>query len=267
MGMALLIGQARRPGGASQWWAQDPVGMLVAALAIAMPIVAAILFPTYMHQMPHPSWEWARLLEMPFVALEVAVVLLANRRGMDIAAVWRSLPGDMKVAGVLLLIGLTVSSALWSQKPAASLLMSIITVFHLLFAASVFHLLRIAPPRYASPFLGYHAIGLVLLALYTAWWFSFPPDPSSVMGGKIEWFNALPGFISARQFGAWTGAIAAGFAVLILFEKPGSGKASPSLDWRHAAFFLATGMTVWSGTRAAVLAIALAVVFFIIIIK
>lgn len=258
--MTSLIGKASRPFGPSDLWHRDPVGMLVVLLAIAMPIVSAILFPTYMHQMPHPSWEWARLLEMPFVVLEIAVVLLANRRGMNVAAVWRGLPGDMKIAVALLLVGLMVSSALWSQKPAASLLMSIITVFHLLFAAAVFHLLREASPRSLAHFLGYHAIGLVLLALYTAWWFSFAPDPSTVMGGEIEWFNALPGFISARQFGAWTGAIAAGFTVLILFEKR-----NRTLDWRHAAYFLAVGMSVWSGTRAAVLAIALAVVIFVII--
>ncbi len=63
------------------------LGVLV---GVVMPIVSAVLYPVYMHQM-QPAWaEWTRLMELPFVACELAVVLVAIRGGYRDAALCRS---------------------------------------------------------------------------------------------------------------------------------------------------------------------------------
>lgn len=242
-------------------FALDTSAPLVVAvmLGIVMPVAAAILFPTYMHQMPSPAWEWIRLLELPFVLFEVGVILWAGRRQIDREALWNRLPRDVKWAFVPLFTGVLVGSLFLSNNPAGSMTMALMTVIHVLFALAIYHLFVADRCKGSQSFLTWHAYGLVVLAMYTAWWFSFPPPAEEVMGGVIKWRSALPGFISVRHFGAWTGAIAAGFAVQILFVRPRSG-----WTFDHLFYFLAAAMTVWSGTRAAVLAITVVVPLFVL---
>ncbi|MHA6334264.1 O-antigen ligase family protein [Qipengyuania sp. CAU 1752] len=225
------------------------------ALGVIMPVVSALVYPTYMHQMEVPALEISRLLELPFVVFELAIIFYAYRCGMDRSAAWQALPRDIKFAAVVLLVGVFASSITLSAKPAFSLTMSLITVIHLLFALAAVHLLRGHTARDRSVFLLILGTGLGVLAAYTAWRFAFPPPAREVLGGVIEWHAAVPGFISVRHFGAWTGAITAAFAIRILYFRPGA-----PLGWDHLLYFLAAALTIWSGTRAAILAIVVAFV-------
>lgn len=95
--------------------------------------------------------------------------------------------------------------------------------------------------------------GLIALATLTFWRFAFPPPASAVPGGVIEWGSALPGFINVRHFGSWTGAIATGFLVMLLFPQT-----KERVSRIRLLYFLSAAMTIWSGTRAAILAIVIA---------
>ncbi|MDC0886618.1 O-antigen ligase family protein [Altererythrobacter sp.] len=223
-------------------------------LGIVMPVVNAIAFPTYMHQMPNPAWEWTRLLEMPFVFFEIGVIMWASHLQCDREALWRNLPKDIRWTAIVFAICMFAGSSLLSSNPAGALTMSLITVIHGLFAVSTYQLFMLSRARGFEQFLSWHGAGLLVLALYTAWWFSFPAPPSEVMGGEIEWGAALPGFISVRHFGAWTGAFAAGFAAQVLFGEP-----SDRLRKEHFFYFVAAALTIWSGTRAAIVGIIIVV--------
>lgn len=228
----------------------DPAAWLGITVGIIMPIIAAALYPTYMHQM-QPAWaEWTRLMELPFVACELVIIHLAMRRGFRDVLVWRTLPRDVRAALGLLAIGLVVGSVAASRNPAASITLSIITVVHLRFGSAVYFLLRREQRVDVTPFVTLLALGLVLLTVLTAWKFSFPPPASMVPGGVIEWPSALPGFISVRHFGSWTGAIAAGLMVSLLYGSDDRTSITEVL------YLLAAGLTCWSGTRGAVLAMA-----------
>lgn len=229
---------------------RDPAVWLGVTIGFLMPVVSAALYPTYMHQM-QPAWaEWTRLMELPFVACELMIIHLAMRRGFRDVLVWESLPRDIKLALGLLAVGLVVGSVGVSRNPAASITLSIITVVHLRFASASYFLFQ--DERRAEPraFLILLALGLVLLTVLTAWKFSFPPLTSTVPGGAIEWPSALPGFISVRHFGSWTGAIAAGLMVSLLYGSDDRTSVTRLL------YLLAAGLTCWSGTRGAVLAMA-----------
>lgn len=228
------------------------LGILV---GVVMPIVAALLYPTYTHLMQPPWLEWSRLIELPFVLCEAAVIRWASRQGLDITTIWRVLPADVKMAAITLLVGIFASSFFISAQPLQSLCISLITVVHLLFALSVFHLAGTAAPRDARSLVTVLGVGLPVLALLTVLKFGFPPPLSEVPGGRIEWGSAVPGFISVRHFGSWTGAVAAAFTAVLLY-----GHDERRLSWAHLCYFLAAAMTVWSGTRAAILAVALATV-------
>lgn len=217
-------------------------------IGIVMPIASALIYPTYMHQM-QPEWaEWTRLLELPFIACELVIIHVAIKAGYRDGTILRVLPTDVLVALALLVLGLTVSSVMVSKNPAVSITLSITTLIHLRLCAVVFFLAKSAREERFWSFFLWLGLGLVALTLITVWKFQFPPAEWTVPGGKIEWSSALPGFISVRHFGSWSGAIAAGLMIALLYGRTDEG-------WIVSFFYLlAAGLTFWSGTRAAVLA-------------
>lgn len=228
----------------------DPLAALPVAIGVVMPLVAAILYPTYIHQV-QPAWaEWTRLMELPFVACELAFIHLATRRGYEDGAVWRLVPSDARRALGLLAIGLVASSVLVSKNVPASITLSLVTLVHLRFAAAVYAMVRARGGAGPADLFRWLGIGLVALTALTAWKFAFPPPADSVPGGRIMWPSAIPGFISVRHFGSWSGAIAAGAMVALLYDR--EARRLPTA----ALYLLAAGLTCWSGTRAAVLAMA-----------
>ena len=228
----------------------DVFGWLGIATGILMPVLAALVYPVYMHQM-QPAWaEWTRLMELPFVACELVVVQFAVRTGYRDRLIWMSLPCDVKVAFGLLFVGLTVSSVLFSKNTAASVTLSLTTLVHLRFCGATFFLIRSDRNADVRTFLPLLVLGLAALTILTIWKFKMPPPELTVPGGKIEWASALPGFISIRHFGSWTGAIAAGLLLAVLYgDKEQSQRMAP-------LYLFAVGLTFWSGTRAAVLGLA-----------
>jgi O-antigen ligase len=218
-------------------------------IGVVMPVLSTLLYPVYMHQM-QPAWaEWTRLLELPFVACELVIIHVAIRAGYRDAPVLAALPKDVVVALGLLLVGLTVSSVFVSKNVPASLTLSITTLVHLRFAAAIHFLVRAGEGSIRSffPCLG---VGLIVLTILTMGKFLLPPPASMVPGGMIEWPSALPGFINVRHFGSWTGAVAAGAMVALLYGR------HERTDATSLLYLLAAGLTCWSGTRAAVLAMA-----------
>lgn len=229
------------------WGLHDWLGV---TLGVVMPVVAALLYPTWMHSMASGWAEWTRLLELPFVACELVIVHIAVRAGYRDAAIWRLLPRDTRIAFGLLLVGLTVGSAFVSRNPSGSILLSLTTLVHLRFCAVVFFFARRQPEGGTGALFAWLTIGLVALAVLTMWRFQLPPPASSVPGGVIEWGSALPGFISVRHFGSWTGAIAAGLMLALLYGPRDRTRVT------DLSYLLAAGLTCWSATRAAILAVA-----------
>lgn len=232
----------------------DLFSWLGITIGVIMPVISALLYPVYMYQM-QPAWaEWTRLMELPFVACELLIILVARERGYRDILVWRALPRDVIVALGLLLAGLVVSSVFASKNVAASVTFSIITLVHLRFGAAIFFMAGEdqrtgdTAPSIPGRFGAGLVAGLAVLAILTIWKFQFPPPEWTVPGGKIQWASALPGFINVRYFGSWAGAIAGGLLLALLYGPPRRGS---SYD---LSYLLAAGLTFWSGTRAAVLA-------------
>ncbi len=231
----------------------SPSLLLGGLVGILMPLLSGMIFPTYYHILATPWLEWTKLLEAPFLLSEMLVICLAIYRGMEIKDYIDPLSKDMKIASGLFIVGLLYSSLFVSQVPVTSLAISIGTILHILFGFSIFHFFKNTEIRHFTPFWFCLGIGLVLLALYTAWRFLWPIPASEVPGGKIEWGFSLPGFISVRYFGTWTGAITTFFLALVIQR---GEKTKPS--WPDLFLLIAMSMTIWSGTRAAVLGIVFA---------
>ncbi len=243
---------------ASSTYGSSTIAYLGIWIGVLMPIISALVYPTYMNTMQSAPVEWSRLLEAPFVLFEICVILWAGRKGMDSVQMWRAMPDDIKVASIFLILAVFASSVFVSAFPLKSLTISIITIIHLMFALAVYHLLVRSKDFSPNQFVMLLGAGLLPLAALTLWRFALPPPASTVPGGVIEWNSALPGFISVRHFGSWTGAIAAGFLVKLLYDDPKSRNA-----WLQFFYFASTAMTIWSGTRAAVFAMLVALLIII----
>lgn len=227
-------------------------GWLGMTIGVIMPVISAVLYPVYMHQMQPPWAEWTRLLELPFIACELAIILVALNKGYRDVLIWRRLPKDVVIAFGLLLVGLVASSFFVSKTIAVSVTLSIATLVHLRLAAAIYFLALMKRDGTTRPILHQFGsalvIGLAVLTVLTVWKFQLPPPELTVPGGKIEWASSLPGFINVRYFGSWAGAIACGLMVALLYGK----QDRPNIY--NLCYLLAAGLTFWSGTRAAVLA-------------
>jgi len=231
--------------------AMVPLIAILFGLSTAM---SGILFRTYGLGLTDPGLEAARQLGLPFVAGELVVILIAFRRGMRITHVLAGLPA---VARALLAIFIATFwiGALQSRLGAIAMAFNVITLVHLLFLAAVVHCSRDIED--GDGIWSTRAFTLVTAStvLMAGGAVLFAPDPSSVPGG-IQWLGAIPGFISLRLFGAF-GAAMLGYGLLNALIAP---RAARERWIDHLLIAMSCGIIVWSGTRAAVLAVAVALV-------
>lgn len=237
----------------------SPVFYIGLLIGVIMPTVSALVYPTYTHKVPGEIAEWSRLQELPFVLSEFFVICWAAVRGMELQTYWGKIPRDCRIAFAIFMVGLWGSTLFVSKVPITSLTISLSFVLHLLFAISIHHLSSFSRNAGGNQLVSGLGWGLVILAALTAWRFLLPPADYLVPGGKIEWHASLPGFISVRHFGSWSGAIAAIFAAIIMQRRD-----EKAFTWHDLFFLLSISMTIWSGTRAAVFAIAVSCTFLLV---
>lgn len=239
----------------------DPVLRFWAiSLGVVLPLVSALLYPTYHVQMATPAYETTRVLEMPFVLFEIGFFLWAGRRQFELGPAIGRLPRDIVVAGSVLTIVMFASAILVSTNLSYALTHSLLWLVHFAFALAVVHTITRGSGDDLDGFMTWHVAGLILLAFYTAYWFATVPPADQLPFQEIKLRGAVPGWIDVRHFGSWTGAIAAAFAVRILY---GANEASLRRD--AFCYTLAAGLTVWSGTRAAILAILVVTLIFMVL--
>lgn len=228
-----------------------PVAIIAILVGIVMPLVAAWFYPTYTHMMSDPVVEWTRLQEIPFVICEALIVLWALYRGMELRFFAPLVPRDCLIAGGIFMLGLWGSTLLVSKVPATSLMISLSYIVHILFAFSVYYLTAPGKETARDHFSVALGLGLIGLAFLTGFRFILGPVLDNLPVSQIDWASAIPGFISVRHFGSWTGAVVAIFAAILMGRRDDA-----PLSRYDFFFFLSMTMTIWSGTRAAVLALA-----------
>lgn len=221
---------------------------------IVMPVVAGLLFPTYVNSMPVMWQERARILELQFVACELAVIAAAFRGGFSLRRFSRDLPMDIRVAAGILAAAMIGASAFKATNPADAMLQTNIQLIHCVFAAAVYFLARRWPDRDWPRLTFWLTAGVPVIALYTAWRFLLPPPLAEIPGGQIQWDFAVPGFISVRYLGIWLGAIGAALSVKQLFLDR-----NERLGASHLVLLLVLAFMFWTGTRAAVLGVLVAI--------
>lgn len=218
-------------------------------LGLILPLIAAVIYPTYSISMANPGWEITRQLGYVWLLGEMSLIAFARRRGFSLRATWRALPVWVRPTLALFLATFWISSAFVSAQPGFSMALTIGWGLQLIYAAALAHLIAPVPLRDLDRLWHGFAAGLVALAAVTAVHFTWLPSALRGAEHQIDWGNAIPGFISVRLFGSWTGAILA--LLTGMAWRSEDGEASQRMLFVFTA--LAFGMMFWTGTRAAVL--------------
>lgn len=230
-----------------------PMNQVGFIFGVLMPIAMAFIYPTYANSMVSGFAEWTRLREIPILICEMTIILWSICRGMELREFTAKMPLDILIALALFIIAIFYSSSIVSEQPLTSLTISFGYLLHIIFAIALLSLLKNKRDEVGEGLAFWLCIGLLPLLAFTAWVFAFPPHPSKVLGGYLDWSAALPGFISVRHFGSWTGALMVLSASFVLH----STDKQKVRAWL-ACYFLSSFATIWSGTRAAILAFAIA---------
>lgn len=226
------------------------IGLLVSVLLV----LNGVLFPTYTVSMASPAWEAARQLGLPYVISEIGVIIYALRGGLHLCEVWKRFPRNVQYCAILFLASFWVGSAFYSKVTPLAIVQNIVFLIHPLFGIAVYYSASRADARGLRALTLALVGGLLIFCGMTASAFLNHPPLATMPDNTIVWQFIIPGFISVRLFGAFCGAIFCFLLAQFLLDEERGGR-------RHLPYLwltLCAAMTIWSGTRNAVLGIVVA---------
>lgn len=232
-----------------------PLSLLAIGIMISgLLILNGVSFRTYDIIMGSAPWEAARQYGLPYVFAEIVVIIYAVRRGLNLEGIWSKLPRSLKYGIILFISIFWIGGAVYSQYPQRATTQNLIFLIHPLFACAVYHITAQVDASGLRKLALALATGLIIFSSITAFAFLNPPPLASMPHQEIVWQYAIPGFVSVRLFGAFCAAIFCFLcAQLLLEEERGNKRSLP-----YACLSLAAALTIWSGTRNAVLGIVVA---------
>ena len=223
------------------------IGGLISLLLI----FNGLLFRTYFIAMESETWEAARQFGLLYILAELGVIIFAMRRGLNPLDLWSNLPKALRYCCVFFLATFWIGGAMHSEVALLATLQNMIFLIHPLFATAVYHLFTRIDAAGLRGLVLTLAIGLVIFCGMTAYAFINHPPLDSMPNNEIIWQFIIPGFISVRLFGAFCGAIFCLFLTQLLLDEESGYKRF----WPYVWGTICGAMTVWSGTRNAVLGI------------
>lgn len=237
------------------WLVREPVWACSLLFAF-LPVLAGLLFRTYSYHVT-PGWvEFYRQFDALFVLFEIAVVIYARERGLDIVGQIKRFSVSEKVAVALFLATFWVASAFVSEAPVLSMLRIFTWGVHIGFGFSVFHLLRDVTAEGTACLAKAALLGLCAYLPLLLFHFMLAPKPATMPGGQVIWSSALPGYLSVRLFGFTTAATAILIAA-VAWQRRNDGRGR---KWVYTGFLLSLMLTFWSGTRGGYIAVIMVVV-------
>ncbi|WP_435418198.1 O-antigen ligase family protein [Parerythrobacter aurantius] len=232
-----------------------PLRLRNLGLAVAAGLlVTGIVFHTYYISVDPPWLEGLRQLGIVFILLETLVLSVALARGMTVAGVAGGLRRPDKVALAIFLACFLPGGVLFSEIASTATSLSLVMVLHMLFACAIWHSLEGVDEASVDGFARVLLAAMLCYVPLLVWTFVFPPE--HIDPYNHVWQFALPGFISVRTFGAFTGALAAFLVALALCRRD----RGPVPAWLLVAVTIAGGLTIWSGTRAAIVGVGVSLV-------
>jgi exopolysaccharide production protein ExoQ len=233
------------------------IGVIISALLV----LNGFIFRTYTIAMSSPSWEAARQFGLPYVFAEIGVILYALRRGLDLRDVWNIFPCFLQYCIIFFATIFWIGGVFRSPIAPLATAQNLIFLIHPIFAIAIYHSISRLDLLEMRRFVVALAIGLLIFCAMTAYAFLNHPPIATMPNDEIVWQFIIPGFISVRLFGAFCGALFCFFFAQLLLDEEAHHRRNLPYVW----LTLCAAMTIWSGTRNAVLGIAVAMAAMVIV--
>lgn len=228
---------------------------LLAIILGFLPVLSGVVLRSYGHGI-QPVWlESLRMMDFPDIFAEALIIMWARRQGLDFGHYWRMFPRHIKVASAVFLSTFWIGAVFISPITSLSIIRSGYWIVHLGFGLSVYHLIKTSVSAHkidVKHFVNWQVAGVTILAIITALYFAHIAQLPASYADQIKWAGAVPGFMSVRQFGILTGSVAALYAGYFCWTLSRGFNLSVAM----LIFTLLMGLTIWSGTRAAVVGFA-----------
>lgn len=229
---------------------------LVAVALMAPIFVSAALFYTYDISVTSLTLEIYRHFNAPFLIAEALVIAYAYVAGFRLSHAWLALARAERAAVIVFLATFWLAGVYVSAMPAFAAFFNMAFLLHVLFAAAVTHLVWQSRDRHIGELTRIFVLCLAVFTVLIAIKFMFPPTDRPIE--TIIWQFAIPGMISARLLGA----LLAPFVVLFCADAISSWHDREQRTWALCGAILTSGVLAWTGTRAGVLAAAVAMAIY-----
>lgn len=223
-----------------------PLGQLTIFWAI-LQIALGLTFRTFDTSVSPNSMEFFRQTGIVVLVAQLLFCASLATTASPVKAVWQRFDPFTKLMLAVLLSSIWIGAGFYSPSPMFSITLNVVLCIQLLFGVTVYDRLdrvdeaEIGKMRWIL--IGGMAVFVLMIAQYFAQ--VWQENRTGV------WQFAIPGYISVRLFGAVCGAVSA-FTLARLLTDIENGK----VKWFHyGAFTFILTLTLWTGTRAAVMGV------------
>lgn len=211
-------------------------------------VATAIVHREYSFQTTSPVLEVLRQSGAIVLLGQIAFLIWALGAGWSPRAQWRNLRRPVQLLGVWFVATFWLSSAFYSPISSFALMLCVGTLIQITFAFALSDRLSVSDPSPVSELQTTMCVGLAVVVVMTIVHFWSASYAAFAPSEVIVWQASIPGFVSVRLFGAVCSAVLTLLVATALTERD---NARASL--RMAVIIFMSGLTVWTGTRAAVL--------------
>lgn len=233
----------------------DPAIIVVLIIAL-LPIANAILFATHRFPLRPAFFNLLFDLELIYLFAEIGIIFWARVKGMSYKAEFLRLDRITRYALLAFLGTYWLSSVFLAPVPVYSAIRASYWVIHIYCAFAIAYFIRAADRQFLKKMIVLLTSSFLLLS--GAVYGHLLAAPVSLFEPTIDfyWSAIAPGFLSIRQFGMLAGFVLAGWLSYSL-----SNRDQPlSLVWASVGTALLSAALLWSGTRSALLGVALGLV-------
>ncbi|MEQ1538243.1 MAG: O-antigen ligase family protein [Sphingorhabdus sp.] len=232
-----------------------PPVVVIALIIGLLPLANGLLFRTY--YFPFRPAVLNPLFELEFLYLfaEFCLILWARARGMAFKTEFLKLNQLTRYALLAFLSLFWISSVAFAPAPIYSAIRAFYWLVHIGCAFALGYLITAVRPVQLQRSVEIVAAGFVAISVVLGIHFYFAPFSHHAVEKGFDWTSIAPGYLSIRQFGMVSGFVLTAWIATILSGKKVGGSALGAFAVTAILF----GIMFWTGTRSAMLAVAVAI--------
>jgi exopolysaccharide production protein ExoQ len=227
----------------------------IALIIGLLPLANGLLFRTYYFPLRPAGLNPLFELEFLYLFAEFCLILWARAQGMVFRTEFLKLNQLTRYALMAFLALFWISSVALAPAPIYSAIRAFYWLVHIGCAFAVGYLITAVRPVQLQRSVEIVTAGFVAISVVLGIHFYFAPFSHHAVEKGFDWTSIAPGYLSIRQFGMVSGFVLTAWIATILSGKKVGGNALGAFAVTAILF----GIMFWTGTRSAMLAVAVAI--------